>query len=184
MPPRNKHFHTREPFKDDDRLALDHAEGPFGFLNPTRAHFLYPELSKQETGVGLAKRDTDKRVDNTAQVHDQGQDQEQDQRHARESDVSAKNVRFLWRSRDNRKGRHALLVQRPRPGEESHFLTPRRTSHPREVLKNIVRTFTCFPIWDISWLVAFIFTWGSVVWVMNVGTPRWDEWEDETIDKT
>lgn len=29
------------------------------------------------------------------------------------------------------------------------------------------RTFTYFPVWDISWLVAFIFTLGSCIWVMN-----------------
>jgi len=35
------------------------------------------------------------------------------------------------------------------------------------VLRNIWRTFTYFPVWDISWLVAFIFTLGSCVWVIN-----------------
>ena len=27
--------------------------------------------------------------------------------------------------------------------------------------------FTYYPYWDVSWLVAFVFTWGSVVWVIN-----------------
>lgn len=27
--------------------------------------------------------------------------------------------------------------------------------------------FTYYPVWDISWLVAFTFTLGSVVWVIN-----------------
>ena len=27
--------------------------------------------------------------------------------------------------------------------------------------------FTRYPYWDISWWVAFIFTWGSIVWVIN-----------------
>lgn len=26
---------------------------------------------------------------------------------------------------------------------------------------------THYPVWDISWIVAYIFTWGSIVWVLN-----------------
>lgn len=74
-------------------------------------------------------------------------------------------VRFLWRSRDNRKGRHQLVIN----PEHSAVVAPRSSSHPTSIAAQIVwRTFTCFPVWDISWLVAFIFTWGSVVWVINV----------------
>ncbi|OAL36148.1 hypothetical protein AYO20_04562 [Fonsecaea nubica] len=157
MPPRNRHFRTREPFRHDNRLTLQRAEGPFGFLNPTRAHF-------NHSGA-LSKKTTEDVETSQENVHDEVE-HETHQGNAR-SDVPAKNIRFLWRSRDNRKGRHPLLVQRPKPGEEAYFVTPRRTSDPREVLKNIVKTFTYYPVWDISWLVAFIFTWGSVVWVMN-----------------
>jgi hypothetical protein len=60
-----------------------------------------------------------------------------------------------------------LLVQKPAAGEESQYLVPRRTSHYKEVLKTILLTFTYFPVWDISWLVAFVFTVGSMVWVIN-----------------
>jgi hypothetical protein len=166
MPPRNRHFHTREPFQHDDRLTLQHAEGPFGFLNPTRAHFDHS---------GLATPSKDTTPDDQATSHESVNDDEnaksspKDQQPAAEAMVPAKDVRFLWRSRDNRKGRHPLLVRRAGPGEDTPFMTPRRTSHPREVLKTVIKTFTYFPIWDISWLVGFIFTWGSVVWVINVG---------------
>jgi len=27
--------------------------------------------------------------------------------------------------------------------------------------------FTQYPVWDISWLVAYIFVWGSIVWIIN-----------------
>ncbi|KAF3935189.1 hypothetical protein ABW20_dc0109804 [Dactylellina cionopaga] len=151
MSSRNKQFRTHEPFKDDSRLTLNRADGPFDFLNPTRAHFLYPVLSRRST------------------QSQEGERVERGQEHSSKtsSDVPTENVRFVWRSRDNRKGRHALVVQKPGPGEKPHFLVPRRTSHPREILKTVIRTFTCFPVWDISWLVAFIFTLGSVVWVIN-----------------
>jgi hypothetical protein len=161
MPPRNQHFHTREPFENDDRLTLHHAEGPFNFLNPTRAHFDHS---------GLTASSKQSATDDLATSHESGDDINGNAKQLRDdSDFPAKNFRFLWRSRDNRKGRHPLLVQRPTAGEGAPFLTPRRTSHPKEVLKIVIKTFTYFPVWDISWLVAFIFTWGSVVWVMNVG---------------
>ncbi|KAH7045957.1 hypothetical protein B0J12DRAFT_146649 [Macrophomina phaseolina] len=68
-----------------------------------------------------------------------------------------------WRSRDNRKGRHLLKVHAatPKPG------LPKKTNHPAEVLRGVVRMFTAFPVWDISYLVAVIFTLGSIVWVIN-----------------
>ncbi|KAL7922506.1 hypothetical protein ACQKWADRAFT_292643 [Trichoderma austrokoningii] len=152
MPARSRRFFTREPFRADDRLTLRHAEGPFGFLNPTRAHFDHLKLcngsTPQESGDDAdARHEPPKR--------------------AAESKVPVKNIRFLWRSRDNRKGRHPLLIQQSRAGEDAPFVTPRRTSHPKEIMKTILKTFICYPIWDISWLVAFIFTWGSVVWVIN-----------------
>ncbi|KAH6611445.1 hypothetical protein Trco_001465 [Trichoderma cornu-damae] len=146
---RNRRFVTREPFDDDDRLTLQHAEGPFGFLNPTRAHFDHSALVPGPTSS------------------DDAEARHEPPKQGGEDNVPAKNVRFLWRSRDNRKGRHPLLVQEPLPGEDAPFMTPRPTSHPKEIMKAVIKTLTHYPIWDISWLVAFIFTWGSVVWVLN-----------------
>ncbi|KAL6902436.1 hypothetical protein GGI43DRAFT_339038 [Trichoderma evansii] len=158
MPARNKRFFTREPFRNDDRLTLQHAEGPFGFLNPTRAHFNHSKLA---AGSASNKIATPQESGDDAEARPKPPKQGVD------SNVPARNIRFLWRSRDNRKGRHALLVQRPAAGEDAPFATPRRTSHPKEILKTVIKTFTHYPIWDISWLVAFIFTWGSAVWVIN-----------------
>ncbi|KEF61402.1 uncharacterized protein A1O9_02968 [Exophiala aquamarina CBS 119918] len=161
MPRRNQHFlASLEPFRNHESLSLQRAEGPFAFLNPTRAHYQYPVT---RNGDLEAK-----------QHHSPRQHPESHVSHADHgcstSTYPASFIQFLWRSRDNRKGRHTLLVRRPSPdsdSDRSRFLTPRRTSHPREVLRNIGRTFTCFPIWDISWLVAFVFTLGSAVWVIN-----------------
>ena len=44
---------------------------------------------------------------------------------------------------------------------------PALTSTLSATARAIVRMFTFFPIWDISYLVAIIFTLGSVVWVIN-----------------
>jgi hypothetical protein len=73
-------------------------------------------------------------------------------------------VRFKWTSRDNRKGRHAIIVPSV---TDLNRATPRPTSSPQSVAHNIWRMFTYYPVWDISFDVAFVFTIGSVIWVVN-----------------
>lgn len=34
-------------------------------------------------------------------------------------------------------------------------------------MKGILRMFTVFPVYDVSWLVAFTFTLGSAIWIVN-----------------
>lgn len=152
------HFRLHEPF-EHEKYQLEHATAPLGFLNPTRARFQLDGAVPSDAAASTEPGDSEGSEDIGKERHGQ---------HQKDEDVPAENVRFLWRARDNRKGRHALLVQKPRPGEETRYLTPRRTTHYKEVFKNIKLTFTYFPVWDISWLVALIFTLGSVVWVINV----------------
>jgi hypothetical protein len=73
-------------------------------------------------------------------------------------------VSFKWTSRNNRKGRHALVVP---ASASSPSATPRPTSSPRTIAVNLWRMLTYYPIWDISFDVAYIFTIGSVIWVIN-----------------
>ncbi|KAM3072427.1 hypothetical protein ACMFMG_009228 [Clarireedia jacksonii] len=77
-------------------------------------------------------------------------------------DVRAADVHRKWRSRDNRKGRHAISVQ-----PSATQSTPGSTSTLRAILRGILRMFTSYPYYDVSYLVAVIFTVGSVVWVIN-----------------
>ncbi|KEY68534.1 hypothetical protein S7711_08808 [Stachybotrys chartarum IBT 7711] len=72
----------------------------------------------------------------------------------------------VWRSRDNRKGRHALVVA-PEYVTEGRHEGPRLSAHWREVLRGIAKMFLRYPVWDISYDVAAIFTIGSVIWVIN-----------------
>lgn len=74
------------------------------------------------------------------------------------------NVEFKWTSRNNRKGRHALVVS---PSDHALYTTPAPTNNVRSILRGIGRMITYYPIWDVSYLVAFVFTWGSVIWVIN-----------------
>jgi hypothetical protein len=73
-------------------------------------------------------------------------------------------VRFKWTSRNNRKGRHAIVVA---PTTDSKRTTPRLTASPRSIARNIWRMLTYYPVWDISFDVAYVFTIGSVIWVIN-----------------
>ena len=131
-----------EPFVAQDGLELKdgHTHGPFPFLNPTRAHFrkTAPEKDKATATATSDEEDGPK----TEQVAD--------------------NVGFKWRSRDNRKGRHALMVEPATDPAKAKYVTPLPSNSPQEILKGIRRMFTKFPVWDVSYLVATIFTLGSV----------------------
>ena len=149
----NKKFHPdHEPFREQKSLQIEngYTHGAFSFLNPTRAQFRHePAGSKLAPSSNTA-------TSTSTEEDKPGKDEQ-----------PASDVRFLWRSRDNRKGRHALLIQDPVAGKDAQYIVPLRTSKPKEVMRNIVRMFTYFPYWDISWLVAIFFTIGSLVWVFN-----------------
>lgn len=66
-------------------------------------------------------------------------------------------VQYLYRSRDNRKGRHVLLL----PEDD-----PRRPSAARRVFRGIWRMATVFAWWDISWWVAMLFSVGSAIFMV------------------
>lgn len=77
-------------------------------------------------------------------------------------------VRFQWSSRNNRKGRHAIVVdQRQASASPAQLATPRATSSLASIARNVGRMLTYYPVWDISFDVAYVFTIGSVIWVIN-----------------
>ena len=147
--PRNTAFHTQrhEPFRSQSSLELqhDHITGPFSFLNPTRATFRHS-----------IPADKGSNLDHNCE----------EQFPERKDEQLASNIECEWRSRDNRKGRHTLVVD-PSSDPSAPFLVPKSTSSLREVGRGILRMTRQYPYWDISWLVATIFTLGSVVWVIN-----------------
>ncbi|CAG8055220.1 unnamed protein product [Penicillium salamii] len=75
-------------------------------------------------------------------------------------------IEHLWRSRDNRKGRHALRVSH-RAAPQDRLTAPPLTRSAPAIYKGILRMFSCAPYWDVSWLVATTFTLGSVIWILN-----------------
>lgn len=82
----------------------------------------------------------------------------------REGTIPSESLTFRWSSRNNRKGRHQLeYTPAHEPKQEATYLCPKSTASPRQVLTVIIRMVTNYPVWDISWLVAYIFTLGSIV---------------------
>jgi hypothetical protein len=144
---RNTRFTVdREPFRSNDALRLDQSSigGPVTFLNPTQASYKH-KIHKSPTRDPV--RDTTT-PDGTT--------------------LPATNIEYKWTARDNRKGRHTLVTKSPsveHPG--MNLVTPRSTTHWRSILHRIWLMITFYPVWDISWCVAYVFTLGSVLWVVN-----------------
>ena len=158
--PRNIAFHSREPLKTHEALQLQHERisGPLSFLNPTRAYFHYTgprgRTESLADGPAIPANEGDASRENAPKLRDRGDLQ------------PASGIQLKWRSRDNRKGRHALLIE-PAKRDSASLFTPHVSATLGETFKGVLRMFTQFPYWDISYLVAIIFTLGSCVWVVN-----------------
>ncbi|MCJ1440646.1 MAG: hypothetical protein MMC23_001132 [Stictis urceolatum] len=145
--PRSDTFHPfYEPLRHHASInpSPNHTTGPLSFLNPTRAQFIHeaPPASTPASNSDSTPKD-------------------------------APPARLNWRSRDNRKGRHALLIPPPSSSPSSTHpsdnlsTSPRPTSSPTHILHRLTSMATTCPYWDISYLVALIFTLGSLIWVVN-----------------
>lgn len=148
---RNKRFHHgREPLRHERSLLLldQHVNGPFNFLNPTYARFAHTTPS----------------ATTTTEHHrtDRAQDKDEDA-----TPQSASDVHFKWTSRNNRKGRHAITVFPSKDQSKPNYVAPRSTASWRPILETVWRMLVYYPVWDVSWCVAYIFTWGSIIWVLN-----------------
>ncbi|KAJ5083802.1 hypothetical protein N7456_013229 [Penicillium angulare] len=146
--PRNAQFQPdREPLQNHPSLELQRSQvtGPLHFLNPTRARYRPAPAS-------------------TPSEHDAA-----DQPVKPETKVTTQPAytEHLWRSRDNRKGRHALRVDYQVAEQNAGNTLPPPTSSLRPVLQGILRMATCVPYWDVSYLVAVTFTLGSAIWIIN-----------------
>lgn len=66
----------------------------------------------------------------------------------------------VWRARDNRKGRHAVAVA---PDFESHDATstPIKSNSLRGTLRGLLKMFVRYPVWDVSYNTAILFTIGK-----------------------
>lgn len=153
LAPRNAAFASaREPLRRNASLQLDNSRisGPFKFLNPTRAHYKHVQAASVE------HEDDDRDDDQAAKTAAQPAGKQ----------VPASQVDYRWTSRNNRKGRHQLVAVEADDKSDAKYLVPEKTNSPKAILQTIWKMFTFYPYYDISWLVAYIFTWGSIVWVI------------------
>ncbi|KAK2738017.1 hypothetical protein FQN57_007283 [Myotisia sp. PD_48] len=158
-PTQAQSFHpNHDPQKYEPILQhhkLGHIHGPISFFNPVYAlsapltvrHAARPEPSAKPSPSRSCRLITD-----YFRPHEQ---------------AVTGDVQFKWGSRDNRKGRHTLLITPSKePGKPTHLI-PMRSSSLTAILNGVMRMFTTYPYWDVSYLVAAIFTIGSAVWVIN-----------------
>ncbi|KAH8821092.1 hypothetical protein F5884DRAFT_893907 [Xylogone sp. PMI_703] len=140
-----------------------HAEvegvGPFKFLNPTTRRFPLPPPSKT-----LTERTPSQERQNGETTESETEKRALNKK--KKNEIGASEVQLKWRTRDNRKGRHTLEVK-PAKGAEAKYRTPPLTNTFKSTIKGILRMFTNYPWYDVSYLVAIFFTLGSMVWIIN-----------------
>ncbi|KAF2500475.1 integral membrane protein, partial [Lophium mytilinum] len=127
--------------------------GPLSFLNPTSAHF----NPNSKLGKHVEPHSAHTQEDEESEVQDK----------STKENLPASSVAYKWTSRNNRKGRHTLLVNPAYAQSSAKYTTPAPTASLRGVAQGILRMANTYPIWDISYDVAVLFTLGSVVWVIN-----------------
>lgn len=69
---------------------------------------------------------------------------------------------YVWRSRDNRKGRHAAVVHKENL-ETGKIQTVPVTNTWKGALRGIWKMVVRYPVWDVSYDVAVVFTLGTVL---------------------
>ncbi|RDL38016.1 uncharacterized protein BP5553_05449 [Venustampulla echinocandica] len=81
-------------------------------------------------------------------------------------EVHAKGFHRYFSTRDKRKARHAVIVN-PAVTDKTKYIAPPPTNTFRATMQGIWRMCTKYPYWNVSYLVAVVFTLGSVVWCIN-----------------
>jgi hypothetical protein len=159
---RNSVFHpSYEPLRSHHKLSRVHTTGPLSFLHPTHAVFEHADLNGRRASAPV------RRISADSDTNTLDEEKAAHPHRPRPDEQFARNISFQWRSRDNRKGRHSLLVEPVSRESEANFIVPERTNTVRAVLKGILRMFTVFPYWDISYWIGLLYTIGSVVWVIE-----------------
>ena len=154
---RNNTFHPdHEPLRHNTTFALnqDGIHGPVPFLNPTRARY---EQYYNSAGLPVTKEEAP--VESSTE----------------QPGIGLKKPKpvltYQWTSRDNRKGRHRLIIpdtSEPKGQDANVALNaPKPSNSMQAIAHNLWLMLVYYPVWDISFDVAYIFTWGSIIWVIN-----------------
>lgn len=147
--------------------AAEHITGPVPFLNPTTR--LFPLHKPQPP----SSRDKPAAVSQPPEAGDHEDEEKAKPQEQPPSSSPGSGVYHVWRSRDNRKGRHALVLSPSKSpttalgGSDHPPISIATTNTVRATLGGISRMLLRYPVWDVSYDVAAIFTLGSAVWVLN-----------------
>lgn len=79
-------------------------------------------------------------------------------------------VELLWRSRDNRKGRHSVAV--PLSHVKSRQRLESSLAHLKNFFRNVWRMISTFPYWDMSFWSGWSYSIGSMLFVAD-GAFAW-----------
>lgn len=148
----------------------DNIHGPLSFLNPTTRRLPVHRPHAKPTAASSSSSN-----DGPTQVHTLDGDAEdgtdklpivegEGEAPGLQKEEPHTGVYHVWRSRDNRKGRHALALT---PSASRVALPPPARDSFSSTARGILKMLTRYPVWDVSYDVATVFTWGSVVWVIN-----------------
>jgi hypothetical protein len=128
-----------------------HATGPIAALNPT-TRYMSIDHKTPETAADLTNEPLQQQQEDS-----QGSQQSAQPLHRHKRDHHG--ATYVWRSRDNRKGRHAVVV-RPSYQHGEEGAGPKRTDTFEATLRGLGKMVTRYPIWDVSYDVAVVFTLG------------------------
>ena len=133
---------ANEPFRADKSLTLQrrHTYGVLPFLNLTRSryhHFLPHRQHPGQTSTSSASNAPTNSSPGSSKQGSAGQAP------APPGQTYASAIAFDWRSRDNRKGRHTLLVD-PSVLASSPFLVPKPTNSMGAIGANLMRMASSF----------------------------------------
>ncbi len=141
-----------------------HVAGPLTFMNPTKRYLPVPSASKPSSGQLQAAGAPGDELGNAAGAS---------------ATKAPDGVYHVWRSRDNRKGRHCAVVSPMSAGMTAKGRAPKPTNSMAGTWSGIVKMAVRYPVWDVSYDVATVFTLG---W-FSAGEPNdaalflsaWDE---------
>ncbi|KAB5554969.1 hypothetical protein GE09DRAFT_1239415 [Coniochaeta sp. 2T2.1] len=148
----SKHSRPAEDHFTPRHYAAKDARGPLPFLNPTRLHIPLPLTADFKPAAPSPDITTTAQKPPAAKSDD-----------GTLGKTTTRSVYHVWRSRDNRKGRHAIAVTEEYAGKSAL----RATTSLVEVLSGLGKMFVKFPVWDVSYDVAVIYTIGSIIWCLN-----------------
>ncbi|RFU29900.1 hypothetical protein B7463_g6452, partial [Scytalidium lignicola] len=134
------------------RHATVQGVGPFTCLNPTIRRYTLPRPTKPP-----AETRSSQDALNDSEIPKQEAQQQPADKKKKDDEIEASEFH---------PGRHAIEVK-PATGEGAKYRTPPLTNTLKSTMKGILRMFTNYPWYDVSYLVAVTFTWGSAVWIIN-----------------